>query len=328
MNVIRRFSSYLDGLSDRLCAIPVDIVFLCAYLLLVSQSVDLLAPGSTLRFVLTVPLLLFVPGYALTIVLFPATAEHHRSNVRWLPDLPGLDGVERAALSFGLSVVLLPVFALSASLLFGTVRVPIVLLVSVAVLVLLLAGWWRRSRLSADHRFTITAADVGRTIQGGTTGTRMDTGINIFLGVCVVAAVGVFAFGLAAPQQGATYAEFSLGTESDGTFVTSGYQTEFQSGESAQYSVLVENNENRAVTYTVVVQLERVDDGVVELDELDRLSVETSPGETVIRDHQVTPTLTGDDLRLTYLLYTGDPPENPGRESADESLHLWIDVGT
>jgi len=36
--------------------------------------------------------------------------------------------------------------------------------------------------------------------------------------------------------------------------------------------------------------------------------------------------MTGENLRVQYLLYRGDPPAEPTQENAYRSLHLWVDV--
>ena len=82
------------------------------------------------------------------------------------------------------------------------------------------------------------------------------------------------------------------------------------------------------VSYTVVVQLERVgaDGAVVDRIELDRLSATVAPGERWTRQHEVTPTTTGEDLRLSYLLFVGDAPADPTREDARHATHVWVTV--
>jgi uncharacterized membrane protein len=40
----------------------------------------------------------------------------------------------------------------------------------------------------------------------------------------------------------------------------------------------------------------------------------------------VTPRTTGERLRLQYLLYLDDPPENPTAENAYRSVHHWVNV--
>lgn len=67
---LQQFSTLLDGLFDRLCAVPADTVFAIIFFLAI-QSIGLLDLGPVLRFTGTVPLLLFLDGYAITSVLFP-----------------------------------------------------------------------------------------------------------------------------------------------------------------------------------------------------------------------------------------------------------------
>lgn len=36
--------------------------------------------------------------------------------------------------------------------------------------------------------------------------------------------------------------------------------------------------------------------------------------------------MTGENLRLVYLLYEGDPPQDTTTENADEHVHVWVNV--
>lgn len=65
---------------------------------------------------------------------------------------------------------------------------------------------------------------------------------------------------------------------------------------------------------------------VTEREELDRVSTTPEHGETWQEEYPVTPTMTGEGLRLTFLLYDGEVPVEPTRENAYRELHLWIDV--
>ena len=76
-----------------------DLLIVMGLVLLTDLFV--LAPGlngSMVRNILGLPLILFFPGYALLAALFPAKSD--------------LDGVERAALSFGLSIAVVPLIGL------------------------------------------------------------------------------------------------------------------------------------------------------------------------------------------------------------------------
>lgn len=76
-------------------------------------------------------------------------------------------------------------------------------------------------------------------------------------------------------------------------------------------------------------EVEQVDNetNVLEREELDRFSSpEIANNETWQHTHNIQPTMIGEELRLRYLLYKGDPPRDPTRANAYRDLHLWIDV--
>jgi uncharacterized membrane protein len=105
------------------------------------------------------------------------------------------------------------------------------------------------------------------------------------------------------------------------------------------------NHEHRATEYTVVATLQRVDTrrageasvndstgpgnvsiSVLEAEELARFDPELEHDEAWLREHDVTPTLSGENLRLTYLLYRGSLPEEPGVGNAYREVNLWVNV--
>ena len=45
-------------------------------------------------------------------------------------------------------------------------------------------------------------------------------------------------------------------------------------------------------------------------------------GETWQTEHDLVSTMTGQELRVSYLLYVGEPPAEPTTENADQSLQL------
>ena len=117
----------------------------------------------------------------------------------------------------------------------------------------------------------------------------------------------------------------------DGDLVADDYPTEFTRGESRSLVVGVTNQEHRPTNYTVLVQLQRVrvannSTTVLEESRLKQWDVELTHNETWHLNHTVTPRMTGDRLRLAYLLYAGEPPAEPTVDNAYRELHLWINV--
>ena len=77
---------------------------------------------------------------------------------------------------------------------------------------------------------------------------------------------------------------------------------------------------------TVGTESENVTVRVDEEHELFRVRQRVADNETWHYRYTVTPTLTGERLRLVYLLYRGDAPATPSAESAYREVHLWVNV--
>lgn len=312
---------------------PLDIGVIIASVVVAFVAIGL-GRGSPVRMVVTLAYLLFVPGYALSTVFFPAKlGPDRRRRAHPLGPAPGaaLDGVERAAVSFGMSLVLLPLFGLTlAALSWPFTPWWILVLSGGFVAVAMLVGAIRRIRLPDEARYDLPTSRWMHGVGDGVARVpAVDALLNVILAVAVVTAAGALAVAIVAPQDGSAYTEMTLlTTAEDGEFVAADYPTDLTRGQSEPLVLEVTNHEDRPVQYTVVVKLERVNDGgqVVEADELNRFEKEIPAEGTWQIQHTVTPSMAGDDLRLNYLLYVGEPPENPSASNAYEHVYLWVDV--
>lgn len=294
------------------------------------------------RFVFGSLLLFFLPGYAIVAALFPARSADDSldSAARWSRKRSIRDGTighaERAALSFATSLTLLVLAGLVlAATPWGLALDPLLALLTGLVVVGMFVAIVRRRRLPAERRFRLPVRQwIGRaqaTITG--TNSRVEMALALFLAVAIVAAMSSLTYALAVPNDGESYTDFYLVTENEtsGELTAAGYPTDLVRGESETLTVGIENHEDRAMTYSVVVTLQRVEgDGTTVLEdrELDRFDARVADGETWTDEYEVTPTIVGEDLRLVFLLYEGEPPAEPSRANADESLYLWVDVSS
>ncbi|WP_080506791.1 DUF1616 domain-containing protein [Halolamina pelagica] len=100
----------------------------------------------------------------------------------------------------------------------------------------------------------------------------------------------------------------------------------------------VENQAGTNQSYTAVVVLERFSDPrgggettalptLVERAELSRTTLSVPGNATTTQSLAFTPTLLGDELRLSVYVYVGPAPESASPETADYHLYRWVDVG-
>jgi uncharacterized membrane protein len=193
----------------------------------------------------------------------------------------------------------------------------------------------RRTRLSSEERFDphpvawLVAALRGLTAPAD----RTDAILNVLLVVSVLLAVGSVAYAVSDPGPDEQFTEFYLLTETEtGDLVAADYPTNFTTGEARSIVVGIGNEEGQPETYTVVTQLQAVeveDDTVTVTDvrELDRFSRELPDKASVNLTREITPReLTGERLRLQFLLYRGAVPDTPGPSGAYRETHLWVNV--
>jgi uncharacterized membrane protein len=316
--------------------VALDGALVLGYLIAVSAALYFFEVGGLARTVLGLPLVLFLPGYVLVAAAFPTTsssaADDDRSQIKLVATgNPGW--YERLALSVGISLGVLPILGLIvASTRWGFTTTTV--LVSLAGftgagMVLAVA---RRARLSDSRRFQVPVRTASGDVYRGlfAPDTRFDGALNVVLILSIVVALSAVGYALVAPQGGASTNEYQILTENEsGNLVTSGYPDAIPPGESEEMIVSVTNGADEQQTYTVVVEVQSVEESddeltVLEEVEQDRLELTAQSGATTRQRHTVAPTITGETLRINYYFYRGDAPEDAGPESADE--HLWVTV--
>jgi uncharacterized membrane protein len=299
------------------------------------------------RMVVALVVALFVPGYALVAALVPEGGPSVSDDSRTSMAEPTeesedgteggrIDVLERAVLSFGASIALVSLVGLVVKFTPWEIRlVPILAgLTGLTVPLSALAGV-RRRRLTPGARFDphperrLVAGLRGLTTPDDQTGAVL----SVLLVVSVLIAAGSVAYAVGAPGPQEEFSEFSLLTETEnGDLVAAGYPTNLTTGEPTPLVVGIANEEGRQETYTVVTQLQTVQIReqtvtVTDRRELDRFTRTLADGETANVTREVTPReLTGDRLRLQFLLFRGEVPESPNATTAYRKTQLWVNV--
>ena len=249
-------------LPRRVRELPADLAALLVYLVATNAVIFLPVVSDTpLRVVFGLPFVLFVPGYAFIAALFPEAgsgpsnddADRQSSGGR------GIDGIERVALSFGLSIAIVPLIGLVLNFTpFGIRLVPIVVSLTVFTVLATVVADSRRRSLPVEEQFEVPyrAWLAGAREELFEPNSRADAALNVLLAISVVLAVSSVGYAVAVPQQGEDFSDFYLLTEQEnGELVADDYPTEFTRGESRPLIIGVGNQEHEEVSYTVVVKL-------------------------------------------------------------------------
>lgn len=293
------------------------------------------APGEVLRLVFGLPFALFLPGYAVVSALFPQRADAPRTDEAGGASVGSIDGVERALLSFWLSVVAVMFAGFGLSFLPWGVG-PVSLLATLSATSVVAAGVAAIRRLSLPHdrRFRVPYRRYVGLLRDGLAGSGdgVDRALNVAVALSLVLAGGSVAYAMGSPNPSEQFSSLYLLTETDdGELVAADYPTELVRGEATPLVVGVHNRERERTNYTVVVRIQRVatENGssrVVDQRELRRFRVTLGPDERWHRRHNVTPPLAGQRLRLQYLLFRGPAGPDPSAARAYRETHLWVNV--
>ncbi|AGB15253.1 putative membrane protein [Halovivax ruber XH-70] len=264
--------------------------------------------GTPVSVLIAIPLLLFVPGYAVLAALLPS------SERTVSPLMTRIFRLEWWLLSVSLSLVVVSIVAILvvlAPLEFGPVAVASLLGIVSGVAMVVAAR--RRKRVHVGDRHESDSSLVAPIRGAFRTNSRVDVVLSValFASLLLLAASGFYALSVEPHQS--DYTELYVLAENDtAEYVVGGYPTEIESGEELTLSVGVENHEGAAQEYTVIAQEQRLDGGdVAERSELDRFSFRLQDGETDVTAHTVEPSTEDGSVEIVYLLFRTDADDIP-----------------
>ena len=253
--------------------------------------------GTVPRTVLGLFLVLFLPGYALIAALFPKQGD--------------LDGVERLALSFGLSIAVTPLIGLALNYTSYGIRLdPILLSLSSLTILLVAVAYLRRRLTASESRFLVDFGGFFKSVGGSFSGeSRTGKVLSVILILSILVAVSATVYVVVEPKVGESFTEFYiLGPNG----MASDYPTNLTSGENGSLLIGIVNHENKKASYHLVV----TSGGVVQMDEVVTLNNQQS-------------------LMIPFNFTAGDPGSRemdfnlyklPDDSNVYRSLHLWLNV--
>lgn len=312
--------------------VPVDLLLVVGATVIAITTLNALAVTSSVVWTLIgLPLLFFAPGYVVVATLFPRARPATPEERGVIRQTRSVSALERGALAFGLSVAVVPLIGLAiAATSWGFTRTVVVRAVVGFVVVGALLAAIRRFRVPLADRYRFSPRRLLGSVRTTLVAdSRAHTAVNVVLIATVLLALSSVGYALAAPGSDESYSDLYVLTESDdGDLVASGYPEEVTAGEPQELVVGVDNHEGERTQYELVVVVDRVDTAgdVVEREELERVGATVADGERFTHDHEIAPTMTGDDLRVSYLLFDGEAPADPTVADATEHVYFWTDV--
>ena len=306
-------------ISLKLKAIPSDL--LASVILALATLVFVLTPLSYLpvRIPLGLLMVLFVPGYTLIAALFPKKGD--------------LDGIERTALSFGLSIAVVPLIGLGLNYTPWGIRLtPVVVSLAVFTVAMSFAAYWRRMSLSAEERFSIHFRETVGAWKSevlADSKSRLDKALTVILIITIIMSIAALVYVIVTPKQGEKFTEFYILGPGGKAY---DYPTNVLAGNNSTVIVGVGNHEYQTVNYTMKIILNNTPWDNVTAERIPKydlggiypvMSVNLTVEHNKTREMPIAYSLnhTGDLQKLEFLLY-----REGNFTSSYRDLHLWVNV--
>jgi uncharacterized membrane protein len=277
-----------------------------------------------LRVIFALPTILFIPGYVLVVALFPAGKD--------------LDRLERVALSFGLSIAVVPLMGLALNYTPWGIRLePILFSLILFITVMIMAAAYRRIHLAPEERFTVSfgslvKAGMKAILPEGESG--IDRILSVILALSILMAIGATVYVVVVPKEGEHFTEFYILGE---TGKAANYPRDIQLGKEYFIIIGIGNHEYRNVTYTVEchamnITFDPMTNTSIEnrMELLDAWNITIADNTTYEKRWNFSLSRNGFN-RLDFLLFQETIPDATiwGLDRINASyrdLHLWIDI--
>jgi len=212
-----------------------DILIIIILSLTTVIAVFALPDGNILRIILGIIFILFCPGYALVSLLWPKTKD--------------MNNLERIALSFGLSIVIVIIVGLILNYTPWKLALsPILFTLFGFVIIASILSLYRRARLPENERFFLKF-DLG--LPKGEL-SKSDKIVSVLIVASLIVTGAVLAYVVVMPKQGERYTEFYI-LDKNGT--TEDYPKNLTVGENGRIIIGIVNHEGGEMNYTITVNL-------------------------------------------------------------------------
>lgn len=267
----------------------IDLVIIM--LLTVSLIPLVIYTEGAVRIIIALPFLLFFPGYTLIAALFLRK--------------DSMGSVERMALSFGLSIAVVPLIGLILNYVWEISLYPVLISITGFIFIMCTITYLRRRQLPLEQRFWPA---ITLKMPEWKSGTRLDSSLSVILVLSIIVAISTLVYVVATPKVGERFTEFYIlgpgGMAQD-------YPNELTVGEEVKLIIGIVNHESVNTSYQVRIE---IDGEQIEETRPVTLTNEQKWEESVT----FALTKTGDEQKVEFLLYRNNESESY------LSTHLWI----
>ncbi|ASA78626.1 DUF1616 domain-containing protein [Thermococcus sp. 5-4] len=194
------------------------------------------APDSLARKALGLAFVLFFPGYVFITALFPEKKE--------------LDNLERLALSFGLSIAIVPLIGLGLNYTpWGIRLIPILVSLTIFNVVFAIIAIHRRSKAFEPWVPWITVERLKDELEWESS-SQLDKALTVILIIAIITSIGTLAYVVTHPKPGEAFTEFYI-LGPDG--IADNYPTDLKVDQNGTVIIGIVNHEHRNVTYYVQI---------------------------------------------------------------------------
>ena len=221
---------------------PLDII-LCILCSLILIPIVLLDLNDTVRTVLGLIVILFIPGYLLIFVLFPSKKTEEGINV-----------IERITLSFGTSMAIVGLIGFAILIISGKIELEYALLsIFIFEISMGVASLYRWFITSPDERIVVSInVSLTKIKDGFKFNGKLDKLLIVVLITLMLITVTLFIFVITKPRTGGEFTGFYLfGSDRSITNLPNN----INSGENVTIIIGVTNHEYQTISYTIEVWL-------------------------------------------------------------------------
>ncbi len=217
--------------------VPIDII-ICILISLILVHLVLFNIQPSIRLILGLPFILFIPGYILVFALFP-TKKTDR----------GIDTLERLALSFGISIAIVPLIGLLLNYTPWGIRLEPILLSNLLFIIIIgTYGIYRWKKTDPEERYIIPIKEITLLKQEK----PLDCILTIILVIAILIVIISLIYVIITPKTGEKFTELYLLGQ---TGKAEGFPRNLSTMQNTNVIIGLSNHEYQTINYTIEIWL-------------------------------------------------------------------------